>query len=246
MTGGTINLSQKLWAKSKAVALMVGLDKNQLKFVEENTTGQIRDSAVWDGIGKPIYSPGHHSRISCCVEIISRLPWTRLLELGPMAAPVIRLYNLWLNGENVLFDALVAGVMATRERRRQGETVALDITNGACRYYRDNDIFDHVVRGTWDNLPFREESFDLTLWTEGPEHAIDPKEVMGEVAKLSRRWVVTSAPDWPPEKAFDHYHAITMEELKAMVADHFKVVEAHIIPPYVWQIVVGEKAKNQK
>lgn len=220
---------------------MVGLDKEKLKGVEENTGGQIKDSAKWDGIGKPIYSPGHHDRISYCVEIISRLPWTRLLDLAPMTAPIIRLYNLWLHRKNACFDIRVSRVMLGRERRRPGETVAMDITIAGCQYYRDNKIYDHTVRGTWDRLPFQEGTFDLVLWSEGPEHALDPEEVMGKGAGLTRRWIVTSAPNWPPRVAFDHYHAISMEELKAMVVSHFKVVETYIIPPNNWQIVVGEK-----
>lgn len=220
---------------------MVGLDRENLKRVEENTAGQIRDSAIWDGIGKPIYSPGHHDRISFCVEIISRLPWTRLLDLGPMAAPVIRLYDLWFRGENACFDAQIVRKMAVMERKPRGLTVAMDVTNAACSYYHDNGIYDHVVRGTWDLLPFKEGAFDLVLWTEGPEHAVDPEEVMGKVAELTRKWIVTSAPDWDPTKAFDHYHAISLGRLTAMVADHFKITERYLLPPNNWQVVVGKK-----
>ena len=219
---------------------MVGLDREKLRYVEENTAGQIKDSAVWDGIGKPIYSPGHHDRISFCVEIISRLRWTRLLDVGPLAAPIIRLYNLWLQGLNICFDVRVTHVMTRRERLKRGETVAMDITCAACHYYRDNKIYDHVVRASWDLPPFRDNAFDLVLWSEGPEHAVGPEEVMGKIAKLTRRWIVTSAPNWDPKAAFDHYHAISMDRLCAMVSVHFRIVEKYVIPPNNWQVLVGE------
>ncbi|GAI94567.1 unnamed protein product, partial [marine sediment metagenome] len=88
-------------------------------------------------------------------------------------------------------------------------------------------------------------SFDIILWTEGPEHAVNPEEAMGKVAELTRRWIVVSAPDWDPKAAFDHYHAIAMERLEKMVAKHFEITETYVIPPNNWQIVVGVKSISQ-
>jgi len=221
---------------------MVGLDKAALAGVEKNVKGQIEASAIWDGVGKPIYSPGHHDRICFFIEILSRIPWKHMLDLGPMSAPIVRLYKLWIQGADVRFDSKVSKPMAFRERPEMGEFTALDITNAACRYYKENGVYDHVVRATWDYIPLKPGGFDLILWSEGPEHAPDPEAVMTMVGPLSSKWIITSAPNWDPTAAHDHFHAISMERLRNMVINAgFHIVEEHILPPSNWQIVVGEK-----
>jgi len=222
---------------------MVGMDKAALAGVERNVEGQIKAAAIWDGVGKPIYSPGHHDRICFFVEILSRMPWKRILDLGPMSAPIVRLYKLWATGRDVAFDSKVAKQMTFRALPEEvGEFTALDITNAACRYYKDNGVYDHVVRGTWDYIPLKPGGFDLVLWSEGPEHAPDPEAVMNMVGPMSSKWIVTSAPNWPATAAHDHFHAIPMSRLRDMVINAgFHIVEEHILPPSNWQIVVGMK-----
>ena len=50
------------------------------------------------------------------------------------------------------------------------------------------------IQASWDALPFREESFDVVIWFDGPEHAIDPKLTLLEIRKVLRRFLLVSAP----------------------------------------------------
>jgi len=229
---------------------MVGIDLYRLKYrtkkgkprsLESDTASQIRNSQEWDGINKPIYSPGHTARITRCVEIISRLNWwDRLLDLGPMAAPIIRLNWLWLTTKHAYFCELTAPLMKNREKMIRGETVALEITIAGCEYYRDAKTHTDVVRGSWDFPPFKDGSFELVLWSEGPEHSPYPEDSMDVIHKLTSKYIVISAQ--PALDAFDHHSLMTMERLINLVARDFYLIEDYEIPDN-WQIVVGVKQK---
>lgn len=40
------------------------------------------------------------------------------------------------------------------------------------------------VLGSWDSMPFRNRAFDLIIWLEGPEHAVDPQKTIAAIYDL--------------------------------------------------------------
>jgi 2-polyprenyl-3-methyl-5-hydroxy-6-metoxy-1,4-benzoquinol methylase len=54
-----------------------------------------------------------------------------------------------------------------------------------------------------DGLPFEENSFDLVVACEVLEHVENPREVLREIKRLSRKWVLVSVPREPIWRALN-------------------------------------------
>jgi len=52
------------------------------------------------------------------------------------------------------------------------------------------------VLADWDHLPFVDDVFDVALWTEGPEHSLDPPKTLNEIYNVlrSESFLLVSAP----------------------------------------------------
>jgi 2-polyprenyl-3-methyl-5-hydroxy-6-metoxy-1,4-benzoquinol methylase len=70
------------------------------------------------------------------------------------------------------------------------EYVGIDISapkiKRAIREVKEKIKIAEFIVCSFDNLPFREETFDTIIWTEGPEHAINPEHVFRELKGLLR------------------------------------------------------------
>jgi len=70
------------------------------------------------------------------------------------------------------------------------EYVGIDISatkiKRAIREVKEKINIAEFIVCSFDDLPFREEAFDTIIWTEGPEHAINPEHVFRELKKLLR------------------------------------------------------------
>lgn len=42
----------------------------------------------------------------------------------------------------------------------------------------------NFVWADWDNLPFKEEAFNIALFSEGPEHSLDPRQTLKEINRV--------------------------------------------------------------
>jgi len=106
---------------------------------------------------------------------------------------------------------------------------------------------------SFDNLPFKEETFDSIIWSEGPEHAIDPEHVFRELKGLLRDngTIIVStmglAPPswykilrqalrlWENDKLeqirWGHVSTFTKSSIKLLVTKYFKLDEVLELRP---------------
>lgn len=100
------------------------------------------------------------------------------------------------------------------------------------------------VRGDWDNgLPFKDKSFDLVIWSEGPEHTKQPNFVFGEIERVCKRWFITTVPDLEsaPEiaKMEGHVSCFTLPLFRKILERHFRIELLYHLEPW-WIIAVCE------
>lgn len=110
-----------------------------------------------------------------------------------------------------------------------------------------------LLRGDATQLPFQGDSFDMLICLEVLEHLRDPWKALGELARVSRRYVLLSVPNQPyfalsnllrgrnlgrlGEDA-DHLHHWTSSRFLRLVRDRLKVVE--LCYPFPWVLVLAE------
>ena len=92
-----------------------------------------------------------------------------------------------------------------------------------------------VVRGSVENLPFKDNSFDLVLCSEVLEHIPDWKKALSELQRVSRKYIVLTI---PLEKAFfwrffsiiappitrGHLHRLGSLDIKHNLNGKFKLI----------------------
>jgi ubiquinone/menaquinone biosynthesis C-methylase UbiE len=91
------------------------------------------------------------------------------------------------------------------------------------------------VMGSWDHLPFKNESFTIITFVEGPEHCLRPEHTIDELYRVARRqgFILVSAPierssnekDPLAEPFEGHLSFFSPSSLKKLVEKRFKIVQ---------------------
>ncbi len=108
--------------------------------------------------------------------------------------------------------------------------------------------------GSIYRLPYPDESFDTVICSEVLEHLERPKDALGELARVARRWCVISVPNEPLFRIanllrgknvsrwgndIEHIQHWSSRGIARLVSGYFVV---HVIrTPFPWTLVVGEK-----
>jgi len=72
------------------------------------------------------------------------------------------------------------------------------------------------VLADWDFLPFKEGSIDIVLWTEGPEHSLNPNKTLAEIYRVTGEGgllVTSTCCIWPDSV----YHRLIRSKLRKRV-----------------------------
>jgi len=94
------------------------------------------------------------------------------------------------------------------------------------------------IHASWDALPFREESFDVVIWFDGPEHAINPMHTLFNIGKVFKRYLFVSAPVSTSVLILPEYLEAKLNRILALVLG--KPFPGHInayTPMKLWTLV---------
>ena len=156
-----------------------------------------------------VHAPDHLRRINFITSVIKSMKWNSLLDIG------------------------CGGCFFERELQKDSsykekEIYGLDLTKGWSSLSKD---YLQTIRGDWVYLPFKEKSVDLIVWSEGPEHAINPVEVFEKISKLTKKYFITSVPNW--ERLIPGHLTVYDEELlKGQLFPFFTKVSIIKVKPW--------------
>lgn len=117
--------------------------------------------------------------------------------------------------------------------------------------------YEGGVKADWTKMPFKDHSFDFIIWSEGPEHAVNPEETFREITRVSKfgAIIIVSCPREEEEPLGEfHLKSYSLDSLASLVGEFFDVIEGHEVfahpqiaiagsrVNYDWLVVVGGKA----
>jgi ubiquinone/menaquinone biosynthesis C-methylase UbiE len=179
--------------------------KYDLNFYEKSAQETIqRNSSI---------PPDHFARIFIIAKLLKDLEFENCLEIGPSQSPIITFLKKrypWYHFEDINF-------------------YGIELTRSFCKLSQKQNIYT-PIQGTWYNLPLKDKTVDVSIWSEGPEHCENPEEVFKEITRVTKKYVITSVPAW-----------------KKLVPGHVKVYNRHSFRkllgsffPYLNILVVGD------
>jgi len=120
------------------------------------------------------------------------------------------------------------------------------------------EVRDHRIEfliASFDSLPFRKETFGTVIWSEGPEHAVNPEDVFREIAVLLKnngslitstmgleppvwyRFLRRVLGEWKKEveewQRWGHVTTFTRESLLRLISQHFTVETNFSLRPLI-------------
>jgi len=139
-----------------------------------------------------------------------------------------------------------------------GIDISIPKIKRAIKEVKDPNV--NFIVASFDNLPFRPNSFDTILWSEGPEHATEPEIVLNQLACLLRRngILITSTMGLKPPlyyrlfrqligvydkeiqdwEKWGHITIFTPESFRKLISKFFKIEEVIFLrPPFVFPIL---------
>ena len=143
-------------------------------------------------------------------------------------------------------------------RRPQVCTVAVDVDAEALARGRTLHPEIAFQSASVTDLPFDDDAFDLVLCNEVLEHLPEPELALGELLRVSRRYLLLSVPNEPFFRGMnfvrgknitrlgddiDHCNHWGALRFRRFVADYVNVIAYRY--PLPWQIVFGEVPKSQ-
>ncbi len=148
-------------------------------------------------------------------------------------------------------EGYIQQMLAARQYRSQ---VAFDIDFPIVEEARQRHAAAHYFVGNGEALPFASASFDLVMAIEVLEHVPDPDQVLAEMARVARRYVIVSVPREPVWRALNLVRAKYVGALgntpghvqhwgsagfRRQVARHFTVVA--MAQPLPWTMLLATK-----
>lgn len=161
--------------------------------------------------------PDHMARVAYITDLMSKLEWNSFLEVGAAFSPIMYVYK-------------------QRFKREVSGAYGLELTKAFCKAACEFRTVE-PVRGDWMFMPFKPKSFDLTVWSEGPEHAINSEHVFSQIGKVTRKYFITSCPTWQTTN-WEHLNTFTPETLNALLSKYFDVLDIKVVEP-CWIIALG-------
>jgi len=165
-------------------------------------------------------------------RLTSPLAWQSMLDLGC--------------GEGMVLERVFA--------RHSGQVVGMDLDQARVALARRTVRAAHFLVGDAHALPFADCTFDLVISLEVLEHVGRPEDVLREIGRVCRRYVLLSVPNEPwwrlgnmarlkylkewgntPE----HIHHWTVGGFKRWVERTFTILRT--ATPFLWTFVLAEK-----
>ncbi len=160
----------------------------------------------------------HRQRLTYITTLMKSLEnyWSNFLDLGSAQSPVATMYQ-------------------QRFQTKPSDAYGLEITRAFCLLAEKIKTVQPVL-GDWSFVPFKKKTFDLTLWTEGPEHALDPAHVFSQIQKITKKIAIISVPSWQ-YLVSGHLHTFTMESFKKLLLPFFDPLKIKFVSP-CWNIAL--------
>jgi len=142
--------------------------------------------------------------------------------------------------ENSLLDIGFGGCffeMALKNHFK--ETTGIDLTTSFCSYGKK--YLDNTLRTDWVSLPFKDKAFDVCIWSEGPEHAVNCTDVFHEIKRVTKKCLITSVPDWS-YLIPGHLRTFTQESFQKELEKVFDKISVIYVKPE-WLValcIIGE------
>ena len=89
------------------------------------------------------------------------------------------------------------GVISLRLYERFGDATAIDLPDSGLRAEWATRPGPRYLHADAERLPFRDDEFDLTVCVEVLEHLDDPRQGLGELARVTSRHLLVSVPREP-------------------------------------------------
>lgn len=119
-----------------------------------------------------------------------------------------------------------------------------------------HEIHSHLdmQQGSVYELPFKDDTFDAVICSEVLEHLEDPKKALGELARVTKRYVIITVPNEPFFRLanflrgknmsrlgndIEHVQHWSSRGIAEFARKEFEVRK--IRTPFPWTILVGEK-----
>lgn len=98
------------------------------------------------------------------------------------------------------------------------------------------------IQGDFTYLPFRDSSFDVVVWLEGPEHSMCPDIVLQQIKQLLRDGghLIVSCPESPfLDDDWQHVTHFKEHDLYTLLSKYFTVLNLHRVSRFL----IGECVK---
>jgi SAM-dependent methyltransferase len=149
----------------------------------------------------------------------------------PSAARLVRFANV-RPGQKVLDVGCGTGVVAITARRAGAVVTGVDLTPELLAVAKENAAIGEVDDIGWkegdvENLPFRDEEFDVVLSQFAHIFAPRPERAIHEMLRVLKRGGVIAFHTWPPELLFGRVFAVVSRYMPP-------VPDPKPAPPHQW------------
>ena len=151
----------------------------------------------------------HFLRILYITELMKKVDWNNFLEIGSGLSPILEMYKGRFPESNT------------------AETYGIDVTRSFCWVAQKLQKIQSI-RADWVFIPFKDKSFDLVVWSEGPEHAIDPDYVFQNIKNITKKFFITSVPAWQ-YLIPGHLHIFSRESFEQRLSPFFEITSLKVI-----------------
>lgn len=166
---------------------------------------------------KPVIYDDHKSRILFIADLMKKIKWDSCLDIGCGTCDIYKEY-LKNNEEKTVYG--------------------LELTKTFCNKI-NNDKINFIIQGDWNFLPIKSKSVDLVLWSEGPEHSIDPEYCFNDIKRITKKYIIFSVPDWN-YLIPGHLQIFSNISFGKKVFRYFDILQYTKVSPS-WLIVLGKQ-----
>ena len=94
-------------------------------------------------------------------------------------------------------EGLYASIMGKRAKFVLGIDISIERLKTASKETIEPNV--EYIHADWDYMPFKDESFDVVLFSEGPEHSLNPFVTLSEIKRITKvdGYLSISAPIYP-------------------------------------------------
>ena len=95
--------------------------------------------------------------------------------------------------------------------------IGLDIAKNYLLKAKSGIYNGNFIQGDAENLPFKNNSFDVVICSETLEHVIDPKKAFSELVRVSKNYILVSVPGHTPPYYLAKFFGLIKEGKKSEI-----------------------------